>query len=267
MTSILDPINNLVKGVESDITNVGHDAQAALDKATAITHQLAGSGVNHAGQVIGPLGDMFGHDPTEFALNAAKQTRHELNALLRRVAERSGRVQYTFKTPQGLRKVTATPPSNANPNQLALTMALAMIADPATMIEEAGRQAAGLPVKEKGLNGFTVFPPAMTARGLGVKERGVFGVDDLAIALLPVILPIIAAIAVQVLPGLIAAAASVIQGVVDPSSTPQAKAAAAAAQQQQQQQQTTMTVVVVAIVLLVTGTGIFFVVRHKKASA
>lgn len=261
---ILESLESFGQGVATDVQNFGHDAQSALDQATRNTASLAGSGVNAAGQIIGPLGDKFGHDPAQFVLHATREVSGAVRGLLKRVAARTGKVSYVFPTPQGTRKVTATPGSSASANQLALTLVLAMIDSPATAVEEAGRQANGFPVKPRGLMGFTVFPHTLGGGG-GDRERGLFGIDDAV--LLSILLPIIAGIAVKVLPTLIQAASGVLQNVTSggqPSAADQAKAAAA---KQQADQQNTMVIVgVVVVVVLLGGGAIFLATRKKKAA-
>ncbi len=262
---------NLLDQFTSGVTHLGSDAQAAVNKALSNTAQLAGSGVNAQGKIFGPIAEQFGHDPQAFVLNVAKATSKTAAKLLQRVADRNGKLSYTFDTPHGKRKVTAKPPTSAPANQIALTLALASMDAPATMIEEAGRMSAGLPVKERGLSGFTVFPVAMSGgRALtggegGAQERGLFLVDDAAI--LAIVVPIIGAIAVAVLPGLIAAAGSIVQGIIAPGPSKEQQVAAAKDAEKQQQQQTMVTVGVVAGIVLVTGVGIFLAVRHKKKAA
>ena len=266
--SILDDASKIASNTLGEISNLGHDASAALNKAAQNTQQLAGSFVSAAGQVSGPLGDMFGHDPQEFMHNVSAQFKAPLRELLNRVQERTGKVAYTFNTAKGPRKVSAIVPATLAPNQIALVTCLAALDSPATMAEEAGRMAADLPVK-KGLganSGFTIFPPAASMRGLGL-ERGVVGIDDALMALLPLLIPIIAQIAGQILPGIIAAAGSIVQSITNPGPTPDQVKAQQAAQAQQQQQQTMMTAGVVIAVIAVTAIGIFLVVRHKKKAA
>jgi len=257
---ILEDLQKFGDDVVDGITKFGSDAQSALDQATRNTISLAGSGVNAGGKIFGPVADMFGSDPTAFVLNVAKKTRTTARQLLIRVAERTGKLSYEFPTPQGQRKVTAKPPSNASANQIALTLALCALDSPATMQEEAGRMATGLPVKPRGLSGYTVYP-----LGLQGSPRGLFGIDDALI--LGIIVPIIAAIAAAVLPGLISAASGVIQSITGGGQDKEAEAAAAAAQAAAAEEQNTMiTVAVVAFVVLLGGGVIFAATRKKRAA-
>ncbi len=255
--------SSAVRSGVDGVTHLGQDAQAVVDTATRSTQALAGSGVNSAGQVIGPAAEMFGSDPHTFILNVAGKMRATARTLCVRVAERTGKLSYTFPTAAGQRKVSAKPASNANANTIALTLALAAQDAPATMIEESGRMATGQPVKERGLSGFT-FTPLSLSGASGDKERGLFGIDDAV--LLSIVVPIIAAIAVKVLPALIAAAGNIINQVTNPGPTPEAQAAAAQAAQQADQQKTMVTVGVVVGVVVIGGIAIFAVMRKKKAA-
>jgi hypothetical protein len=235
----------------------GNDAASAVDQATRNSIALAGSGVSAGGKVFGPLADMFGKDPAAFVLGLAKKTSSQSRTLLRRVASRTGKLSYTFPTPSGTRKVTATPDSKADANQIALTLALCALDSPATMQEEAGRMATGLPVKPRGLTGYTVYP-----LGLAGSPRGLFGIDDALI--LGIAVPILAAIAGTVLPTLISAASNVVQTVLGgggPSAEEQAAAAKAKADAAKKKQMTTIAIVA-AVVLL--GGGVAYVSMRKK---
>lgn len=248
-------------GVDA-VQNLGKDAAAAVDAATKNTAALAGSGVSAAGKITGPIADMFGSDPHSFLLNVASKLKKRSRELCLRVADRTGKLSYVFSTAQGQRKVTAKPPSNADANQIALTLALAALDAPATMIEESGRMANGLPVKERGLAGFTVFPHALSGGG---QERGLFGIDDAI--LLTIIVPIIAQIAAVVLPTLISAASNVIKQVTTPAGpSPEQQAAAAAAAADEEKKKSMVTIAVVAAVVLLGGAGIFVAMRKKRAA-
>lgn len=250
------------------VSNFGQDAAAAVDQAVRNTATLAGSGFNGK-SITGPLADVFGSDPQAFIISVANKTRKASRELCVRVAERTQKLNYTFPTPRGQRKVTTKPPSNANPNQIALTLVLAAMDAPATMVEEAGRMANGLGVKERGLMGYTVYPINLP-RGLNgidgdddhIRERGFFGLDDAA--LLALIVPIIGAIAAAVLPGLIAAAGSVVKAVTGGGGpTPEQQAQQAAAAKAEETKKTTITIAVVVVVVLVGGIAVFVATRKK----
>lgn len=261
--SVSDAVGGAVKGVEGafdSVVHAGNDAAHAVDQATKNTLQFAGSGINSAGKVVGPVADMFGSDPLAFVMNVAKQTSKASGELLRRVAKRTGKLSYTFPTLQGDRKVAASPPTNASVAQIALTLALCALDAPATMQEEAGRMANGLPVKPRGLSGYTVFPLSLQG-----SPRGIFGIDDAIV--LGIITPILAAIAAAILPGLIAAASGVITALTGGNKeTPEAAAAAAAQQKAAETQHTLITVGVVVGVLVLGGGAIYMAVRHKRAA-
>lgn len=257
----------------NSVVHAGQDAASALDQATRNTAALAGSGVNSHGQITGPLAEIFGKDPFAFVLNVASKTRKTARELLIRTAQRTGRLDYTFDTPKGKRKISAKPASNANSNQIALTLVLASLDAPATMVEEAGRMANGLPAKPRGLSGYTVYPLhfptgaafAAEERGLVTDEssaRGIFGIDDAVI--LGIVVPIIAAIAAAVLPGLISAAGGIIKQVTGGGGpTPEQQAAAAAAAAAEEKKKTTITIVVVGVVLVI-GAGAVYMAMRKK---
>lgn len=286
--SLLDPLSDLAKNVQSGVNTVVHDvgnavtsaqhsAQGAVEAATRATAQLAGSGVNAAGHITGPLADAFGSDPHQFILNLARKTKAASQRLLLRVADRTGKATYTFNTASGARSVTARPAASADANVIALTLCLAALDAPATMIEEAGRAANGLPVKPRGLMGFTHFPIST-----GGVPRGLFGIDDAA--LLAIVVPIIAAIAAAVLPGLIGAAGNVVKAVASGSihsvgdvlaavtggqtsdQTAAAAAAAAAAADAANKQKIMITVGVLGAVLIFGGAGIYLAMRKRKVA-
>jgi len=275
-TNVQNGLNTAEHDVGNAIGSAVHSAQSAVDTATRATAALAGSGVNNKGQITGPLADAFGSDPHSFILNLARQAKSNAIALCTRVADRTGKASYSFPTTSGTRSVTARPTSSADPNQVALTLVLVAIDAPATMIEEAGRMANGLPVKPRGLMGYTHFP--MSIAGV---PRGLFGIDDAA--LLAIVAPIIIAIATAVLPGLIGAAGNVVKAVasgqvkspgdliaaITGGETDSQKAAdaaaAAAAAAAAQKQKTMITVGVIAAIVLFGGGGIYLAMRKKKA--
>lgn len=252
-------LEDLVRGVQ----NFGVDAAAAVDRATRNTLEFAGSGVNASGQIIGPIAERFGTDPGQFVLNVARETRSRSIELLRRVAQRTGKLKYEFPTPQGKRTVTAVPNASAPANQVALTLVLCAIDAPGTMTEESGRMSAGLPVKERGLAGFNVYPQYPSA---ALRDRGFLGFDDAAV--LAVVVPIIIAIAVKVLPLLISAASNAIAEATKPQVTPEQAAAQqqaeAEAAEKEKQTQTLKTVAIVSAIVLVLGGGVYLMVRRKS---
>lgn len=263
MGNPLDDLANLGKGAFDAVANVGNDAAEAIDRATRNTAALAGSGFNGR-EVIGPLGDKLGRDPGTFVLNLARETRATARKLCERVAERTQRLSYTVQTPKGPRKIAAKPPSKANATQIALTLVLAAMDAPAVMAEEAGRMANGLPVKERGLTGYTIYPFGLNASPTdGEKQRGLFGIDDAA--LLAIVVPILVAIAANVLPLLISAASNVLSDLTQPKGpSPEEQQAAQKAQEEKEQQSMMITIAVVAGVVLVGAGAIFFVIRKKK---
>lgn len=260
----LEDLQKFGNDAVNSVVHAGQDAATALNQATRNTATLAGSGVNQSGQITGPLADMFGKDPFSFVLNVANKTRKTARELLVRTATRTQRLEYTFDTPKGKRKIAAKPPSNANANQIALTLVLASLDAPATMVEEAGRMATGQPVKDRGLMGYSVYPitlPRSSPEG-DESERGIFGIDDAAI--LAIVVPIIAAIATAVLPGLISAAGGIIKQVTGGGGpTPEQQAAAAAAAKADEQKKTFITVGVVGAVVLIGGVAIYMAMRKK----
>lgn len=287
---ILDPLTDLEKnvsnGINTAVQDVGnaigsaeHSAQNAVDQATRATAALAGSGVNAKGQITGPLAESLGADPHQFILNLSRQVKAKAQALVVRVADRTGKATYTFAVPGGgaARSVSARPPSSADPTTIALTLVLAAIDAPATMVEEAGRQANGLPVKPRGLMGFTHYP--MSIAGV---PRGLFGIDDAA--LLAIAVPIIIAIASAVLPGLIGAASNVVKAVASGAikspgdliaaitggqtadQTAAAAAAAAAAADAENKKKTMITIGVIGAIVIFGGAGVYLAMRKKKAA-
>lgn len=260
---VVDGVGKFGQDVLTGAEKFGQDAAHAVDQATRNTAQLAGSGVNAAGQITGPLGDMLGKDPQAFILNLTRKLKTDVRDLLKRVATRTGRISYEFPTIQGNRKIAASPASNADVPTLALMLALAAIDAPATMVEESGRQSAGLPVKPRGLTGYTVFPVGMSSGASG--ERGLFGIDDAL--LLAAAVPILIAIATAVLPGLISAVGTIVNSVIKgdqskaTAETQQAEAAAVAAEEKKK---TTTTIAIVAAVVILGGGGLYLVLRKKK---
>lgn len=273
LTDLESAAKGAVSSVNETVSHFGHDAQLAIDQATRNTAQLAGSGFN-GHEVTGALGEMFGRDPHAFILSIVGKAKSRFRKLCIRVAERTGRLDYSFPTKSGQRRVTAKPPSSASTAQIALTVALAAIDAPATMAEEAGRAAAGLDVKERGLAGFTIIPMSLPhdfiASGGGAHERGL--VEGIPAptptdAVVAIAIPILIAIAIKVLPALIEGASNFIKDATAPKGpTPAEQAAAAAAQKDEEQKSTMVTVGVVGGVILLGLVGLYFATRKKAAA-
>lgn len=197
--------------VTSDVGNFVAGAQRNVS-------QLLNSGVNSQGQVVGPLGDMFGHDPATFAMNATKHFNSLFRSAVNRVADRAGRATYDVDVPHGKVSTVQVPArvtSRTTVPELTLTVTLAAIHHPAILLEEAGRVQQGLPVK-RGLDGdFVWYPPTMSSRGL-------FGVDDAVLG--GAVLAIIVAIAPLIVGAIVSfvgtVAPGIVQGVTDALAPP-----------------------------------------------
>lgn len=253
----------ILEDIGAGISNFGHDAQAAFDQATRNTAQFAGSGFNGS-KITGPMAELLGSDPHAFILNLARKQKAGCRQLCIRIAQRN---QKSFYALPGNRKITARPPSSANANQIALTLVLAVADSPATASEEAGRMANGLGVKPRGLEGFTVFPIAMPRsqeRGL---VEGIPAPTPIDAAVLAIAIPIIAAIAAAVLPGLISAATGVIEKVTTPPGDSAEQKAARAEAAKAEQQKSTMTIVAIVGVVILLGGGVIYAVKHKRKAA
>ncbi len=179
-----------VRDTQAFISNTSDDIVRGASKSVA---QLTGSGVNGNGRVVGPLADVFGSDPMEFALNATKHFNGFFRSTSNRVAERAGKANFSVDAPGGRGgkvKVPAKLTKKDKPARVALVTTLNALEHPAILLEEAGREQQGLPVK-RGLDGpYTWYPTHLPARGFFGIDEAVAGAAALSIlvALAPAII-------------------------------------------------------------------------------